>query len=327
VGSTTFTQDSATGGGTGATFQTGVFGINTVAIVNGGNYTTPAVTTFTAASSDGTGTGATFQTATYKINQLSIATAANAGVYTVIPSSPNAVTTTTGIGSGMTVNLNFGIGTVAIGAAGTLYYYPPIITPSYGIAIISPTMSTPILKPGVTVGDVVDTGIKATEYSLIKRLVWTAMPLPPTKVEYTSKSYPLPTEFAFITGWLVPRYPGFVSTPPFAGINYTQTVRGVSTQPARTVTSYSRGPSGNVPRTWQVITPGNASKFFPISGNTIHNHIFMVETQIPSGNFLFVENLPPSSPESYTVGQVLIVDANEKQAAGNYYRKQITTIY
>jgi hypothetical protein len=327
VGSTTFTQDSATGGGTGATFQTGVFGINTVAIVNGGNYTTPAVATFTSASSDGVGTGATFQNATYKINQLSIATAANSGAYTVIPSSPNAATTTTGTGSGMIVNLNFGIGTVAIGSAGTLYYYPPIITPSYGIAIISPTMSTPILKPGSPVGDVIDTGITATEYSLIKRLVWTAMPLPPTKVEYTSKSYPLPTEFAFITGWLVPRYPGFVTTPPFAGINYTQTVRGVSTQPARTVTSYSRGPSGNVPRTWQVITPGNASKLFPISGNTIHNEIFMKETRIPSGAFIYIEYLPPSSPESYTPGQVLIVDANEKQAVGNYYRKQITTIY
>jgi hypothetical protein len=327
-GLTTFTQESATGGGTGATFQTGVFGINTFSIVNYGYYTSPLVTTFTAASSGGVGTGATFQNATYKILSFSIT---NAGVYTVIPSSPNAVTTTTGIGSGVTLNLNFGIGTVNLVNGGSLYFYAPIITPSYGNAVIYPTMSSRILKDGVLVGDVVDTKITATEYSKIKRLVWTVMPLPPTTIQYISKSYPLPTQFAFLDAWPVPRYPGFVSTPPFAGVNYTSIIRGVSTQPTRVLTSYSRGPS-SVPETWQVITPGNASKFFPISGNTIHNAIYMFETKTTvtsSGfdiSFLVTEDLPASTPANYTPGEVLIVDANMEIAIGNYYRKQVTTI-
>ena len=319
VGPTTFSQYSATGGGTGASFQAGVFGITTFSITNGGYYTAPAVTTFTAASSSGVGTGAEFQNATYNKQKLSIATA---GVYTVVPSSPNSVTTTTGSGSGMTVNLSFGIGTVALGNAGSLYYYAPAITVSYGNAVVFPTMSKPILKPGDPVGDVVDTEIKATEYSLIKKLTWIAMPLPPVQGEFISKSYPLPSEFAFHGSWPIPRYPGFTSAPPFAGVHYTHTVRGVSTKGCWVITSYTRGP-GSIPEAWQVITPGAASRFFPISNNTIHNEILVIE-EASNGDILVVESIPESTPNSYTPGQVLIVDCNNERVIGNYYRTQIT---
>jgi hypothetical protein len=322
VGSATFSQNSATGGGSGATFQTGVFGIDTVSILNGGYYTIPAVTTFTSASSGGVGTGAAFQNATYNKQKLSIVTANTPGVYTVVPSSPNAVTTTTGVGSGMTVNLDFGIGNVALGNAGSLYYYAPTITVNYGNAVVFPTMSTPILKPGAPVGDVVDTKITATEYSKIKRLVWTAMPLPPEHFEFISKSYPLPSEFAFNSSWDIPRYAGFASTPPFAGVNYTHTVRGVSTKGCYMITSYTRGP-GEIPDAWQVITPGAASRFFPISSNTIHNEILVIETA-SNGDILVVESIPASTPDSYTPGDVLIVDCNSERTIGNYYRTQIT---
>ena len=317
VGATTFTHTG--GSGTGATFQTGVFGVNTVAITAPGQYVAPAASSFTAASTTGSGTDASFYNPGYTITQWTVT---NAGAYTQIPASPNAVTTG-GSGLGLTLNLSFGIGVVTINNAGTKYYYPPTITPSYGSAVIAPTMSTPILLPGSPAGYVVDSALLNTEHALIKRLTWTAMPLPPTRVEYQSKSYPLPDIFTFISDWVF--YDQFVYKPPFPGVNYTNIANGVSTNPARVTISYSNGPSGSVPATWHVITPGVQSKIAQISQNTIHNAI--VAFQIGTlGGIQFIENTPASTPASYIRGQTLIIDASERRTLGNFYEKRIMTI-
>jgi hypothetical protein len=322
VGSATFTQSATSGGGTGATFTSGGFGISTFTITAGGAYTAPGVTTFTAGSTSGSGAGATFQTATYTPTSLSVGAG---GAYTVIAPSPDAVTG--GTGSSMTVNLNFGIGAAALstpGFGGSTYYYPPTITPSYGSAVIAPTMSTPILLPGSPAGYVVDSALLNTEHALIKRLTWTAMPLPPTRVEYHSKAYPLPDIFTYISPWQVPGYPGFYAKPPFPGVNYTTIANGVSTNPARVTISYTNGPSGNVPATWRVITPGVQSKIFSIGQNTIHNAIIQAETG-PSGT-LTNELTPASTPASYIRGQTLIIDASERRTIGNFYERRVMTI-
>ena len=319
VGSTTFTQDSATGGGTGATFQTGAFGINTFAIINGGNYLAPAATAFTAASSSGSGTGATFQNATYKINQLTVYTA---GAYTVIPASPNAVTTTTGAGTGMTVNLSFGVGAVALGGGGSLYYYPPTITTSYGNAYIVPKMSALIVQAGVLAGFVVDTGLLNTEYSKIKRLVWSTMFTPPTRLEVATKNYPLPNVFSWISDWNL-NVPDKFPKGPYSGVNFTNIDNGISVSGASCVISYSLGGEA-LPDTWQVITPGVASNFFKISSNTIHNSWFVLLSI--DGYTDYVEIIQESTPSSYVKGQALIVEVSERKVIGNFYEKRIYTV-
>lgn len=182
----------------------------------------------------------------------------------------------------------------------------------------------PIIGDAYAGGYVASTNLLNTEHALIKRMVWMTMPLPPTRIEYASKSYPLPTIFAYLAAWPLPSYTGFLTVPPFPGVHYTHVQHGVSTKPARVVTSYTLGPSGTVPATWQVITPGIASKITPISGNTIHNAIVIVETG--SAGTLLVENLPASTPASYTPGQSLIVDASERNVVGAFYEKKVYTV-
>ena len=317
VTTATPTQLATTGSGTGATFNNATWGVGAFTIAAPGQYSGTS-TFFNAASTTGSGTGAVFESAAFSINQLTVATG---GAYTVVATNPGALTG--GTGTGLTADLDFGIGAVALGTAGSTYYYPPTITPSYGSAVIAPTMSTPILLPGSPAGYVVDSALLNTEHALIKRLTWTAMPLPPTRVEYHSKSYPLPDIFTFISGWVF--YDQFVYKPPFPGVNYTIIANGVSTNPARVTISYSNGPSGSVPATWYVNTPGVQSKIFQISQNTIHNT--MVWFQFGTlGGVQLVENTPASTPASYIRGQTLIIDASERRTLGNFYEKRIMTI-
>ena len=297
-----------------------VMGIATFVITSGGQYSAPATTTFTAGSTSGSGTGATFQTATYTINQLTVL---SGGAYTVIPTSPNAVTDATSA-SGMTVNLDFGVGAVALGTAGTLYYYPPTITPSYGDALITPTMSDLILLPGSPAGYVVDTGLLNTEHAMIKRLVWTTMTTPPTRIERASQQFPLPVVFTYISGWSVTPPTGLTMAGPFPGVNFTMVNHGVSVRPARCTISYTRGPSESVPATWQVITPGDASRIFPIGTNTIHNSWVAIETNGSSTQI--IEIIEASTPTSYVHGQTLIVNASERKVIGNFYERRIYSV-
>lgn len=319
VGATTFTQDSATGGGTGATFQTGVFGINTITILNTGAYSSLATTSFTQASTTGSGTGATFGSATYTVNALTVLTG---GAYTVVASNPDSLTG--GTGTGLTATLDYGIGAVSLGTAGTLYYYPPTITPSYGNALILPTMSTPILQAGTLTGYVVDTGLVNTEHSKIKRLVWSTMFKPPSRVERATRQFPLPNVFTWLSNWDLHPPTGLTKHGPFSGVNFTNVDNGVSVSPSRCLISYSLGPSESIPKTWQVITPGVSSILFRIGPNTIHNSWVAIET---NGSYTqLIELMPASTPASYVRGQSLIVEVTERKVIGNFYERRIHTI-
>lgn len=319
VTTSAFTQSATSGSGSGATFSGALWGVSTFVITAPGQYSAPAASSFTVGSTTSTsGTGATFGSATYTINQLTVATG---GAYTVVATNPDSLTG--GTGTGLTAVLDFGIGAVALGTAGTTYYYPPTITPSYGSASISATMSAPQALSSQTAYYTAAARLK-TELAAVKKHTWSSMPLPPTRVEYHSKSYPLPDIFTYISPWTVPGYEGFYARPPFPGVNYTTIANGVSTNPARVVISYSNGPSGSVPATWRVITPGVQSRIFPIGQNTIHNAIIQAETG-PSGT-LINEITPASTPASYIRGQTLIIDASERPSVGNFYEKRVMTI-
>lgn len=60
VNSTTFTQDSTSGSGTGATFQTALFGPQKLEVITDGAYSAVPVNPANQASTSGTGTGATY---------------------------------------------------------------------------------------------------------------------------------------------------------------------------------------------------------------------------------------------------------------------------
>lgn len=168
---------TSTGGGNNATF-TVTIGVGTFSILSPGGYSTTS-TTFTQDSVLPVGgTGATFQTAVFSIQQLSVS---NGGAYTVIASSPNSVTG--GSGSGMSVNLSYGIGAVTLTNGGTLYYNnSPLVTLSAGNAQIISVSDTPSVITGRT-GYVISRGSRPLS-SLVSEITWTISPLPPTQVIY-----------------------------------------------------------------------------------------------------------------------------------------------
>lgn len=77
VGADAFTQDSATGGGSGATFNTGVMQIKAVSLTTPGSYTVNG-TTYTVTG--GAGTGATLNTPVHGVDTFTVT---NRGDYTV----------------------------------------------------------------------------------------------------------------------------------------------------------------------------------------------------------------------------------------------------
>lgn len=138
--------------------------------------------------------------------------------------------------------------------------------------------------------------------------VW--MEIPATYTELSSEKSVCPAIFTYISDWLGPG-DGFSNHGPFAGINFTQTAKRTAVA-VETVISYTLGPSGvALPSLWTVISPGAASRFFPISGDTIHNAITFTEvTSTPASQL--EEDLPPSTPTSYTIGDDMIIHASEK---------------
>ena len=310
------TTYTSTGGGNNATFTISSYGGKTFTISNPGEYSAPETAAFTQASTSGTGINATFQTATYVPSVLTVTTG---GAYTAIPTSPVSFTA-----GSMTAILDFGVGTVALGTAGTKYYYPPTITPSYGTALILPTMSSPIIQIGTLTGYVVDTGLINTEHSKMKRLVWSTMYIPPSRIERATKQFPLPNVFTWLSNWDLHPPSTLTRKGPFPGVNFTNVDNGVSVFPARCFISYSLGPSGVIPRTWQVITPAVSSIIFRIGANTIHNGWTAVETDGTTTQN--IEIMPASTPSSYVRGQSLIVEVSERKVAGPFYERRIYVI-
>jgi hypothetical protein len=101
VNSATFTQDSTSGSGSGATFNNGLFGVHTFTITGFGDYTSNAAS-FTQFATSGAGTGATFNTTSFGVLDLTVAAA---GTYTVLPA--NHCSTTGGTGTGATVDMDW----------------------------------------------------------------------------------------------------------------------------------------------------------------------------------------------------------------------------
>lgn len=112
---TTFTQFATSGAGNGATFNTIVYGVNTFAVTSPGLFTTNAAS-FTQGGTSGSGTGATFQTTVYGVGEVSIS---NAGAQSVLAASPVAQGSTSGSGVGATFTPTYQLNAVtAIGGVG-----------------------------------------------------------------------------------------------------------------------------------------------------------------------------------------------------------------
>ncbi len=145
------------------------------------------------------------------------------------------------------------------------------------------------------------------------------------QTEYKSVGFQFPAIFTAIGGWDIPAQDPFIKTGPFPGIDYDLTAHRTASKPAEVVMSYSVGPSGSVPNTWTVTTPGNASREFPIGANTIHNNITLYEEHGASSQM--IEDLPNSTPSSYTPGVTeCIIQASEERWKGPIYRKVVITV-
>lgn len=108
--SSTFSQASTSGSGTGATFNTAVYGIGTLSLSNGGAYTVNP-SSFTQGSTSGSGTGATFSTPVFGVNAGTFSTPGN---YSVIPSNPVLQASTSGSGTGCTLTVSWGVLSVTV---------------------------------------------------------------------------------------------------------------------------------------------------------------------------------------------------------------------
>lgn len=159
VPTTTFTQASSTGIGTGATFNTGVFQLKTVDIVNAGVYTVNG-TTYT--STGGTGTGATFNTPSHGVNTYSIV---NKGDYTVKGTAltQNGATTPAG-GIGFTAN------TLLYAPKAWSYSEPgiySITTPTFTQASVLPTGGSGATFKTASYGILTITTVHPGDYSVL----------------------------------------------------------------------------------------------------------------------------------------------------------------
>lgn len=133
VNTTSFTQGSTSGSGTGATFNTALFGVLTTTVSTAGVYTVNA-SSLTQSATSGSGSGATFNTAVYGINAVSVGTV---GSYSAIPSNPVEQASTTGSGTGATFAMAWGIGSVVITNSGAGYTSTPTATVSSGTGTVS----------------------------------------------------------------------------------------------------------------------------------------------------------------------------------------------
>lgn len=138
VNSTSFTQDSTSGSGTGATFNTGLFGVDTFTVSTAGVYTANT-SSFTQGSTSGSGTGAIFNTALYGIQACTVSVAGN---YSAIPSNPVSQTSSSGSGTGATFTMAWGLLGVVITASGSGYTSAPTATVSSGLGTVTVTVGS-----------------------------------------------------------------------------------------------------------------------------------------------------------------------------------------
>lgn len=300
----------------------------------GSGFTSPPTISFTG----GTGSGASAIAILDNSGGLAKITLKAEGTYTVVPT----VVVTGGGGSGAAATAIIQPATcVLVKEAATnnapepfnaLYLVvtriyetlpgPELIKPGYDEetgarmrTVRQPAAVTPTLiaRGAVRVFDgvtmyCVDSYFQSTD-TVKGELVTVYMEKPPTRVELSSEKSVCPALMVFITGWSIPN-PPFNTQGPYAGVNFTQTAKRVAVSVEEEI-SYTVGPSGvALPSLWNVISPGAASRFFPISGDTIHNAIMLTESNGMSTQT--IEDLPASTPTSYTPGQDMIIHASEK---------------
>lgn len=261
--STTFTQSATSGSGTGATFNTGLFGVNTFTILLGGGYSTTSTTFTQNTVAPSGGLGATFQTGVFTVSGLTVA---NGGAYTVIAGSP-ASTTTSGAGSGLTVMLSYGIGSVTLTQAGTLYYYAPEITLSFGNGQVIAVMDAPVILASQT-GYVLSTEKRKTENVAIIEAVWVISPLPPTLVYYFNEYVNIPPLLFSITPHVFCN-----GTDEFAIVtNYVKKGGNSQIRKHRLTTSYSLSePSAQANNSWVTQDIRYDGKYVNFSNNGVLN--------------------------------------------------------
>lgn len=140
VEASSLTQASSSGAGTGATFQTSLYGVGTATISNAGVYTANA-TNFTQFSTSGGGSGVTLNTTVYALNAVTISTP---GAYTVLPSNPVSQGSSSGSGTGATFTMAWGLLGAVVSAGGSGY------TSASGLSV-SPSGPTGTLDLGLSV--------------------------------------------------------------------------------------------------------------------------------------------------------------------------------
>jgi len=142
VNTAAFTQFATSGSGTGATFNTAVFGVNTITVASPGVYTANA-SSFTQLSTTGAGTGATFNTTAFGVVSV---TATTAGVYTVLPANPVAQGSSSGSGTGATINVTgWTIVSVAKSGSGSNYDSSTTLATTGGAPVTAASL-TPVIS-------------------------------------------------------------------------------------------------------------------------------------------------------------------------------------
>lgn len=302
VSSTTLTS---TGGGNDATFNAAYFR-RTWVIQNPGNFTTTA-SDFTQASTTGSGVGATFDTPTY---QLAL-TLTSGGLYTVIPATSPAATTSSGPGTGMTLVLDFGIGAVSLGTAGTTYYGGnPYVAVSYGNAVITAVPGSIAEITGT--GYVREHALLDTEHALIKRMTWLVTPTPANQGEWANRAYLFPAQLTVLNVIFQERL--------WPGIHFNMLPHVEGKFAVLEAKLYSESPM-TLPQTFALVSPAaGQSAYINVPQKCVHPSFTYYKSE--SGSIVYQEVFAASTP-SYTKGQLIVIGASQRRALGNLWEKTV----
>lgn len=151
--------------------------------------------------------------------------------------------------------------------------------------------------------------------------------VPPPRVEFPKVAYRFPAIFTFLST----QYSyinGVRFQPPYAGVHYNLVPHRQLRRPARSVTTYSLGPSGYSPEVFRV--QSYSSRVFPLPDDCIHPGWTWNEyVDVDNDNDLDsvkVEVVPPSSPSRYSSFNVLTVSCEERIWRGNIYERTILQV-
>lgn len=185
------------------------------------------------------------------------------------------------------------------------------------------TIGFSIISPAGELQSITNSYVDNKGSTVVGTKVTETMTLPLSRTENESIGWEAPALFEFLSGWLIPNTP-FALTGPFPGVTHTLTAHKVASLPASVDISYSLGPFGSMPDSYTVDTPGQADRFFGIGPNTIHNAIFL--QQFAGASFETVEDLPASTPSSYTIGGTYTIRSSQRRVLGNIWEKKVYTV-